>query len=123
MFLDLQSPICEKKLSGLNDALATRTYLVGFAPTLADLIVYATVHSSLAALSASKRAGLVNLSRWANLIAHTCDSKKIFAPVAVSPAPLVLPIPAVVVPAPKAAAPVASTSDAKGEKPLVFLMY
>ncbi|KAJ2780905.1 G4 quadruplex nucleic acid binding protein [Coemansia javaensis] len=55
----------------IDGHLAQRTFLVGELLTLADIVTFGNVHAYMESLSAQKRFGLRNFSRWFDLVQHS----------------------------------------------------
>ncbi|KZS90444.1 nucleic acid-binding protein [Sistotremastrum niveocremeum HHB9708] len=58
------------QLSELNTDLKTRTYLVSNYPSLADFVVYAAVHPTVAKLTPAEYYALPSVTRWFDHIQH-----------------------------------------------------
>ncbi|KAG2454786.1 hypothetical protein HYH02_000621 [Chlamydomonas schloesseri] len=106
----------DDKLVKLNEHLASRTFLVGGAASLADLVVYALVHPAAVAFPAAQTLHFCNLLRWVDLIQATQDAAGFCQPRLVLNKPRFVAPPPPAPPAPKAAAAPAA-ADAKGAAP------
>ena len=58
-------------LKELNTFLADKTFLVGEAVSVADIVVFACVHNEMKKLAAMQREDLVNFSRWYDALQNT----------------------------------------------------
>lgn len=61
------TPFLDDALLPLNDLLSARIWLVGAAPTVADVALFATVHEALSGLTTPQRAACPHILRWATL--------------------------------------------------------
>ncbi|KAG2440027.1 hypothetical protein HXX76_004144 [Chlamydomonas incerta] len=106
----------DDKLVKINEHLASRSFLVGGAASLADLVIYALVHPAAVAFPAAQTLHFCNLLRWVDLIQATQDGAGFCQPRLVLNRPRFVAPPPPAPPAPKvAAAPAAA--DAKGAAP------
>ncbi|WIA21084.1 hypothetical protein OEZ85_005404 [Tetradesmus obliquus] len=106
---ELAGSVSDEKLSKINAALATRTFLAGgAAPSLADLLLFGLLHPAVSTLPAAQTNQSCNLLRWFDLIQHTAGAAAAgFAAVAV-PLPAFVPLPPP--PPPASSKPAASTA-------------
>ncbi|PNW84493.1 hypothetical protein CHLRE_03g145967v5 [Chlamydomonas reinhardtii] len=112
------SPLMDDKLVKLNEHLATRSFLVGGAASLADLVIYALVHPAAVTFPAAQTLHFCNLLRWVDLIQATQDGAGFCQPRLVLNRPRFVAPPPPAPPAPKAAATAApGAADAKGAAP------
>jgi len=68
-------------LKRLNDHLMDRVYLVGRSVTLADLIVYVSVHPDAVTFPKAQYGMFCNLLRWHDFVQDTVDSTSVLKPV------------------------------------------
>ncbi|WIA41370.1 hypothetical protein OEZ86_004962 [Tetradesmus obliquus] len=115
---ELAGSVSDEKLSKINAALPTRTFLAGgAAPSLADLLLFGLLHPAVSTLPAAQTNQSCSLLRWFDLIQHTSGAAAAgFAAVAVPlPAFVPLPPPPPVSSKPAASAATSATSAAPAQ--------
>ncbi|KAK9821000.1 hypothetical protein WJX81_008473 [Elliptochloris bilobata] len=111
-------PLTEEALLRVDARLAGRTFLVGGALSLADLVLFDVVHRAMASLPAAQIGRMSSLVRWYDFLQHTADPRAIYPRVAVPMPPLRLPAPSAAVPrAEKAKAGVPMPATTSGAAP------
>eukprot|EP00798_Chlamydomonas_sp_ICE-L_P022930 gene22930-30109_t len=102
-------PLVDDKLIKVNDWLLSRTYLVGNAFSVADIIVFGVVQPAVVTFPAAQTAHFTALLRWFDLISYqTCAPSSFEKTLSLTKPAFVAPI--VAIPAPKEVKP---AGDAK----------
>ncbi|KAK9808921.1 hypothetical protein WJX72_006429 [[Myrmecia] bisecta] len=109
-------PLTDEQLLHVNSALLLRTYLVGSTVSVADLVLFASLHRAMVNLPLAQTERYCNLFRWFDFLQHTVDSTGIF-PRLQFPKPKFRPAPPAPAPAPKAEKGKAAAAGSETSKP------